>query len=534
MMFSQEEEVLNEICMITQTCPSNQEVYKTALDNLNPIVIGLAQDEEYRLQLGSCRKIWDVAKSALDGCPSQPFKDQRNHDICFLYMRTLRGIFLLLRNMSVSNQTIAQDILIQNSVIKSFINVTNGLYNYDDMETSLYIAACSFLHNINKEGAIFDPTTFDLNIQFLKYPLFHEGKQLELIYPYILLFLNLIQNDDFCYHLFRHDDIDLLLNQILIEDLAQNHSTLYQYLEEMHEGDDSHELPPLDIILLKVFCRIAANESFAPYFEKIEKTNSAVFFKFLKLMQLVVTSSESWDKYQLTVIMAWCFRIYDQTSSNVEQYFLEKVENESVAQSLHTKLNIVLDIISKLCQYEHVQKFLIFYKGLEKLITLFQVLQNNLIRINFHKENRGKINELKTTKPYGEKVTDTQLLHKRVDYTNNNIKSTNFPECKSLIVEILSMLTFNKKEIQNKIRELHGLELVLSNCVIDDNDPFIKERSIICIRFLLTENKENQDFVAKLEAKKAVQDEALSEAGYEVKIGPDGNVGLTQISEGPN
>ena len=83
--------------------------------------------------------------------------------------------------------------------------------------------------------------------------------------------------------------------------------------------------------------------------------------------------------------------------------------------------------------------------------------------------------------------------------------------------------------MQDRIRELHGLELVLSNCVIDDNDPFIKERSVVCIKYLLQDNRPNQDFVAQLEAKKAVQDDVLSEAGYEVKIGNTGELKLDSV-----
>lgn len=53
----------------------------------------------------------------------------------------------------------------------------------------------------------------------------------------------------------------------------------------------------------------------------------------------------------------------------------------------------------------------------------------------------------------------------------------------------------------------------------------IKERSIICLRYLLENNKENQALVAKLEAKSSVTEEALQEAGLETEI-IDGKIGL--------
>ncbi|KAM9886264.1 hypothetical protein OXX79_014309 [Metschnikowia pulcherrima] len=73
------------------------------------------------------------------------------------------------------------------------------------------------------------------------------------------------------------------------------------------------------------------------------------------------------------------------------------------------------------------------------------------------------------------------------------------------------------------MRELHGLELILSNCVIDEDNPYIKEHSVLCLRFVLQENQRNQEFVASLEAKQVVNADALSEAGYEVSI-KDGKV----------
>lgn len=93
------------------------------------------------------------------------------------------------------------------------------------------------------------------------------------------------------------------------------------------------------------------------------------------------------------------------------------------------------------------------------------------------------------------------------------------------------MLTHENREIQNQVRELGGLGVILSNCVIDDNDPFIKERSIMCIKFLLKDNKENQNFVANLESKRVANDETLQEAGYEVDISKDGKLSLKSTNQ---
>jgi ataxin-10 len=109
-----------------------------------------------------------------------------------------------------------------------------------------------------------------------------------------------------------------------------------------------------------------------------------------------------------------------------------------------------------------------------------------------------------------------------------------FPYIKGQIIYVISLLAQENKSVQDTVRELHGLEVILSNCVIDLNNPCkqtffvcngvvftntdIRERSIMCIRYLLNGNPENQNFVAGLEAKQAVTEDALEEAGYEAEV----------------
>ncbi|CAI4869474.1 CLL_collapsed_G0005850.mRNA.1.CDS.1 [Saccharomyces cerevisiae] len=104
---------------------------------------------------------------------------------------------------------------------------------------------------------------------------------------------------------------------------------------------------------------------------------------------------------------------------------------------------------------------------------------------------------------------------------------------RTVIIEILASLVYAHPEIQDQIRELGGLALILSNCVIDDNDPFIKERSIVCLKFLLKNNAKNQEYVKKMEAQDVVQDDALSKAGFEISVEKGGKVRLVSKEEDP-
>ncbi|KAK9370002.1 spinocerebellar ataxia type 10 protein domain-containing protein [Lipomyces kononenkoae] len=96
--------------------------------------------------------------------------------------------------------------------------------------------------------------------------------------------------------------------------------------------------------------------------------------------------------------------------------------------------------------------------------------------------------------------------------------SYEFPSLKQKLVGILGILVHDNRKVQDQIRECGGLPVILAHCNIDDNNPFIREYAVLCIKGLLDNNDENQAFVASLEAKEPVTTEALEEAGYETQI----------------
>lgn len=498
------------------------------LADLDPIVRRSSQDEQYRQELASSQKFWEKLKIVLQNVSNVGNKNA----VRSTYMRCVKGLFLLMRNLSVSNQEFPQKLLLQDIVVKAFIEVIGGNFCYDEIETMLFVAATSFLYNITKEDVHFDNANmkpFDL---FLRYPINHTDKNENLLLPFSLLFLNLTSNDDFLYHFLKQRGQDDILYEFFVKQVIQHHTALFSHLNTASTTDGHYELGTIDAILLKIFINSVTSGSFEPYLRDAKKDDERKFFQILKLSQLVVTSSESWNKYQLTSIMSWCFPIMQHATTAIQEYFQKSRENLDTAQRLHTELNISLDITSSLCKYEYVHQYLLSYNGLDTLISLLQVLQANLLRINFYKSSNGSIKSLKASNSKGERIIDQQYLGHRIDLTTHKIFATNFPESKSFIVEIIASLAYRNSSVKDKVRELGGLALVLSNSVIDDNDPFIKERSIICIKFLLSGNKANQDFVANLEAKKAVQDETLAEIGYEIKIGENGKVSLASKNEG--
>lgn len=97
---------------------------------------------------------------------------------------------------------------------------------------------------------------------------------------------------------------------------------------------------------------------------------------------------------------------------------------------------------------------------------------------------------------------------------------------KKLVVLVLSSLVWKSTTVQNQIRKYGGVQMILQCCKYDSNNPYIREHAIMCLRFLLEGNRENQIIVEDLEARRTVPDEVLDKRGYETYIDNDGKVGL--------
>ncbi len=97
---------------------------------------------------------------------------------------------------------------------------------------------------------------------------------------------------------------------------------------------------------------------------------------------------------------------------------------------------------------------------------------------------------------------------------------------KKLVVLVLSSLVWKSTTVQNQIRQYGGVEMILSCCNFDANNPYIREHAIMCLRFLLEGNRENMEIVRALEPRKGVPEEVLDKRGYETFIDEKGKVGL--------
>ncbi|KAI3366847.1 hypothetical protein L3Q82_009495, partial [Scortum barcoo] len=88
---------------------------------------------------------------------------------------------------------------------------------------------------------------------------------------------------------------------------------------------------------------------------------------------------------------------------------------------------------------------------------------------------------------------------------------------KAHLIRLIGNLCHSHTNNQNKVRELEGIPLILDNCNIDSNNPFISQWSIFAIRNLLEHNAQNQELVAALERRGTADYSALRELGFTVE-----------------
>lgn len=213
--------------------------------------------------------------------------------------------------------------------------------------------------------------------------------------------------------------------------------------------------------------------------------------KWLDLSSVVVQTKDDWNNYQLAALLSWNYTLFmNHSLLDID------IENEKIEEILLGTLHI----LAELSKFNATKQFIEHYQDfLPRLIVVFKFIHDNVKPITI---KTAKIEEI-----------------------------SKYPSVKSYIIVILSYLAFETFDNQEKIRELGGLSLVLSNCVIDNNNPFIKEQAIVCLKYLLSKNPKNQQFVADLEAKKTVDDDVLQEVGYQVEV-VDGKVTVKPKKEG--
>ncbi|KAL2892320.1 Ataxin-10 [Bienertia sinuspersici] len=119
------------------------------------------------------------------------------------------------------------------------------------------------------------------------------------------------------------------------------------------------------------------------------------------------------------------------------------------------------------------------------------------------------------------KLTETQAL------TSQSLKVCPYKGFRRDMVAVIANCLFGKKNVQDHVREKNGIILLLQQCVLDEDNPFLREWGVWCASNLLQGNAENQKIVADLEMQGTVEVPELAKLGLRVEIDP--NTKLTKL-----
>lgn len=88
---------------------------------------------------------------------------------------------------------------------------------------------------------------------------------------------------------------------------------------------------------------------------------------------------------------------------------------------------------------------------------------------------------------------------------------------KSHLIRLIGNLCYKSKGNQDKVYELDGIPLILDNCSIDDNNPFVNQWAVYAIRNLTEQNERNQELIARMEEKGLADNSVLEHMGLEIE-----------------
>ncbi|XP_030395451.1 ataxin-10 isoform X1 [Gopherus evgoodei] len=103
---------------------------------------------------------------------------------------------------------------------------------------------------------------------------------------------------------------------------------------------------------------------------------------------------------------------------------------------------------------------------------------------------------------------------------------------KSHLIRLIGNLCYKNKENQDKVYRLDGIPLILDNCSIDDNNPFVNQWAVYAIRNLTEQNERNQEVIAQMEQQGLADNSILKNMGLEIEK-RDENLILKSVRKTP-
>lgn len=389
---------------------------------------------------------------------------------CIKLLRVQRGLVIFLRNILIHSSV---DVYM---TLECFCFHWNRILLYKTQNLQLWggkilNSYMELLANLLNRDLNFEGIN-DYTETFLTLNATHKAwRSSEFLRPFTIFLKNWSAKADFSSHIMAIADT----------------SMLDMLIERINQLQKESKLSIFDENLIHIMFPIISHDSFVDFSLNYHKTQTVESFTALiKACQLVLTSGFDlssginkyldWTRSMLSLVTEETIRILDSATAI------------GTIEAINTQTTSVLDIMSHVFQSA----------GCVSVDHKDEIV-----------ETLGRL--LKETH---QKCAVKSLRNE----SSSRREGVVYPNVKSLCMENIGYLCFKDPRVQNKLRESHILELILSNCIIDDYNPFLKEYSIVCVKYALENNQSNQELIARLEAKQVVDDSILEQTGYRAVI----------------
>lgn len=88
------------------------------------------------------------------------------------------------------------------------------------------------------------------------------------------------------------------------------------------------------------------------------------------------------------------------------------------------------------------------------------------------------------------------------------------------LVAIVGNASHQNRAVQDEVRKLGGLFLILQQCVVDEENPFLREWGLWAVRNLVDSNMENSTEISEMQMKGSLTPVELSQMGFKVEMDP--------------
>uniref|UniRef100_A0A0E0K801 Ataxin-10 domain-containing protein n=1 Tax=Oryza punctata TaxID=4537 RepID=A0A0E0K801_ORYPU len=86
------------------------------------------------------------------------------------------------------------------------------------------------------------------------------------------------------------------------------------------------------------------------------------------------------------------------------------------------------------------------------------------------------------------------------------------------VVAVIANCLHRSKKVQDEVRHLDGIILLLQQCVVDEENPYLREWGLFAVKNLLEGNEENQKEVSELKMQEAVITPEIADIGLRVEM----------------